>query len=393
MSIGSVSVVLCIAVAIALGWYEYNHKKIPLKYESYTPRAPSRYRKVTDLPEIQPVTEKSAFVTGANGFLGTNLVECLLEDGWDVTATHRRGSNTNVLYSMKGKGSGKLTIKPCDVTDIDSIDKAMPNNVGVVFHVAAVIQFWKHRNDRMYQVNVLGTRNIVDISLKKNAGKLVHTSSISVWGGSGMKHPVINEDVPPTANNSFYGYQNTKYLAELEVLAGIKDGLWATMINPSLILGKYDVNSMGRLTKNLQRGELPGIASGKNQVCSAREVAKAHITAAHKGRLGQRYITAGPESSMDQIVFEMTNHIPGATRPMVLPNVLVRILGLVSDIVSDFTLKQPDITIEIADFLIRKRPYVFDSALAVKELGYNDKIDIPTLVKEMVDWQLSSKFF
>ncbi|GAB5354879.1 hypothetical protein AAMO2058_000157500 [Amorphochlora amoebiformis] len=147
-----------LAISILLGAYDYKYKKAPIDYPSWTPRMPSPYRKDIELQTIQPVTKKSAYVTGANGFLGTNLVEELLKDGWQVTATHRKGSNIDILKSLDRFGPGKLSIKTADVTDVASIDESMPEGVGVVFHVAAVLEFWKPLDDLVYRVNVLGGR-------------------------------------------------------------------------------------------------------------------------------------------------------------------------------------------------------------------------------------------
>jgi nucleoside-diphosphate-sugar epimerase len=82
---------------------------------------------------------------------------------------------------------------------------------------------------------VLGTRNVIDVALQKHAGKLVHTSSVSVFFPN--MTATIDEAHPHNGLTHWASYGNTKALAELEVRAGIADGLWAVILNPAAIIG------------------------------------------------------------------------------------------------------------------------------------------------------------
>ncbi|MGB1317387.1 MAG: NAD-dependent epimerase/dehydratase family protein, partial [Flavobacteriales bacterium] len=119
---------------------------------------------------------KTAFVTGATGFLGVNLVQQLLADGWKVTALHRKTSNLSYLKRFD------VTLVEGAITDKASLVNAIPEGVDAVFHVAANTSMWSKFNDQQYQDNVIGTRNMVEVALQKKAKRFVHTSSISAWG-------------------------------------------------------------------------------------------------------------------------------------------------------------------------------------------------------------------
>src|SRR5260370_20153298 len=120
---------------------------------------------------------KSAFVTGATGFVGLNLVEELVRQGWQVTALHRVESDLAEL------GGFPVTLMPGDITDAASLRAAMPEDVYAVFHVAGNTNLWSRRNARQTRENVEGTRNVVETAGGGTAKKLVLTPSIAAYGG------------------------------------------------------------------------------------------------------------------------------------------------------------------------------------------------------------------
>ena len=152
--------------------------------------------------------QKTAFVTGATGFLGINLVRELAQQGWQVSAIKRPTSNIEYLKPFN------IQLIDGDVQDIDSLRRAMPENVDAVFHVAASTNLWSKYNRQQYQTNVVGTQNIIKVSLEKQAGRFIHTSSISAYG---IHEDNVLEDTESNALDSGINYHVTKYISEIEV--------------------------------------------------------------------------------------------------------------------------------------------------------------------------------
>ena len=119
---------------------------------------------------------RRAFVTGATGFVGRNLVEKLLPSEWDVTALVRdpQSAPTTLPKNIRTVAG--------DVTDRDSVIAAMPSEVDAVFHIAGDTNLWSANNGKQTRVNVDGSRNVVDAALAKRAKKLVATSSTAAFG-------------------------------------------------------------------------------------------------------------------------------------------------------------------------------------------------------------------
>jgi len=151
---------------------------------------------------------RSAFVTGASGFVGLNLIEELLQRGWRVTAMHRAGSDVGHLRRL---GADRVV---GDVTDATSLGRAMPQAVEVVFHVAGDTGLWSGNNAAQDRINIEGTRNTVAAALERRARRFVHTSTISVYG---MQSGRIDERSPRLGRESPINYQRSKFFAEEQV--------------------------------------------------------------------------------------------------------------------------------------------------------------------------------
>ncbi|MDH5491891.1 MAG: NAD-dependent epimerase/dehydratase family protein, partial [Myxococcales bacterium] len=155
----------------------------------------------------------SAYVSGATGFVGLNLIERLRADGWEVHAIHRESSDLRYLSPLGA------TLQVADVTDAASILETMPEEVDIVFHLAGDTSLWKPRNARQEAINVDGTRHMLEAARVRRAGRFVHTSSISAFGDQGGP---IHERTPSTALTSGVGYMRTKWLGQQEVRRAIE---------------------------------------------------------------------------------------------------------------------------------------------------------------------------
>ena len=101
------------------------------------------------------MAKTSAFVTGGTGFLGLNLVEQLVAQGWQVTALYRRSSDLALISRLPDD------LVECDILESDSLRRAIPEGVFAVFHLAADTSVWSRHDQRQSQINIEGTRNVI----------------------------------------------------------------------------------------------------------------------------------------------------------------------------------------------------------------------------------------
>lgn len=320
----------------------------------------------------------TAFVTGATGFVGLNLVDRLVRDGWDVTALHRASSDLTYLQRFApGLAVG-------DVVEADSVLAAMPKDVDAVFHVAASTSFWAVNNSEQTRINVAGTRNVVRAALERGAKRFVHTSSVAAYAPE--SGTVLREDTPSRAADHGINYSRTKWLAEQEVRAGIEKGLDAVILNPANILGPYELHNWSTLFVLVKTGKLPGVFPGAAGWCHVKSVVDAHVTAAERGSTGENYLLGSVHASyleLTKIIVELTG---GKAPSKAAPEALLRAFARLTYWVSLITRKEPDVTPELVD--VGVIDFACDCSKAENELGYQE-VPLQEMARDTYDWMVS----
>ena len=236
---------------------------------------------------------KTAFVTGATGFIGLNLIEELVQQNWEVVALHRSASDLTYLKKLNAR---RVT---GSVTDYKSVLAAMPSQPDAVFHLAGNTSVWSKHNREQYEDNVTGTRNMLKAALDKKARKFIYTSSVSSFG---FHEGQIDENTPSNAASCGVNYHLTKYLAEKEVEKAVRQGLDAVIINPCHVMGPYDKGNWSQLVKLVYHDKLPGVLPGTGTFGHVKDVVRAHIAAVEKGKTGKKYLLGGVEATYLQAI-------------------------------------------------------------------------------------------
>ncbi|MFL6650152.1 MAG: SDR family oxidoreductase [Sulfurifustaceae bacterium] len=317
---------------------------------------------------------KTAFVTGSTGFLGLNLIAQLARQGWQVMALHRASSDTTYLQRFPAERVEG------DVTDLESLTRAIPRNVDVVFHLAGDTNMWSRRNAEQDRINIDGTRNAVTAALGAGAKRFVHTSSISAYG---IHEGRIDETAEQRGRTSWINYQRSKFLSEQEVRTGIRQGLDAVILNPASIFGPYDTGSWARLIRLVWTGQLPGIPPGALSFCDSREVAKAHIAAAERGGTGENYLLGGTDATFLELVRHIGDVLGRKAPEKPTPALAMLVVSQIGNWVSYLTNRPPSITPEMVR-MVTRRMYC-DSSKAERELGFRTE-SLRTMVEDSVGW-------
>ncbi|BBM01520.1 SDR family oxidoreductase [Microbulbifer sp. GL-2] len=318
---------------------------------------------------------KHAFVTGGSGFLGANLVEQLIKDGWRVTAMHRQTSKTEMLRSMGAE------LVEASLDDPDSLHAAIPQNVDAVFHMAANTNMWRGGNAQQWKDNVEGAANIARVAREKHVGRMVVTSSISAYG---YHQDRITEESEKLADDPRHHYLYTKKREEIAVRNEIEQGLNAVFLNPCAIVGKYDTSSWAQTFFLIDKNQLPGIPPGWGSFCHAGAVARAHITAVEKGRCGENYILAGTDASFLEFFGKISELLHKPVPKRTTPAFVIQSIAWFSDLWSRVSGNEPIITPEKATLVTRR--VVASSAKAERELGYQSQVALDTMLCECRDW-------
>jgi len=269
--------------------------------------------------------EKSVIVTGSNGFLGAHICRRLLDEGFQVTALVRKGSDLSELEGVK------VHLAYGDVTNKESLVQSFKSFTTVV-HAAGVVAYKKADRPLMETVNVQGTKNTIEACIEVGVEKLVHISSCVAVGASFTPTP-LTETSPYGIESLGLGYYDTKRDAEKIVIEAAKaKKIWAVCVNPSTIYGAADAKKGSRKTQlNVARGKFPFYTSGGVNVVAVEDVLDGIIQAWTRGRSAERYLLTADNMTIKNL-FEQIAHCAGVKPPgFLIPGFVLHGLGIIGD--------------------------------------------------------------
>ena len=321
-----------------------------------------------------------AFVTGATGFLGLNLVRELITRNWEVHALHRPSSDLRYLKDLP------LTLVPGDILDTESLLTGIPEDCDALFHVAGDTSLWSGHDARQTRINVEGTRNVVDAALQRGVRRFIHTSTTSAFG----RHPgLVNESSPSLAADSVVNYEKSKYLGQELVRKASKErGLDAVILNPAAIIGPFDAQTWARTFYMLRDGKIAALPPGSVSFNHVRNIVDAHINAVDHGRTGEQYILGGETMKLADMLRKMGALLDCKVPGIVAPAALLRLIGQVSSLAARFTHREPNISLETALFM--GRSHVYDSSKAQRELGLKTA-SLDECLRDSIEWLKQEK--
>lgn len=298
-------------------------------------------------------------VTGADGFLGSNVVRELLSRGHQVKAFLHPLSKSTTLKGLD------IEIFKGDLLDANSTANAV-EGVDAVIHTAANTKTWPTRCPEHEAVNTVGTSNVIAAVQKHNIKRMVYVGTANSFGAGSKENPGTEEN--PYASAKYrLGYMDSKYEAHTIVLKAIKEGLPAVIVNPTFMFGPLDFGpSSGAMILAIYDGKVPASAPGGKNYIYVKDVAIGICNALTKGRIGESYIL-GHENLSYKEAFDVIAKTIGKKPPKLkLPGFIIILYGLISSAVSSLTGKAPDVSLPMAR--ISCHGHYYSAAKAVREL-------------------------
>jgi dihydroflavonol-4-reductase len=303
------------------------------------------------------------FITGATGFIGTHLVQRLALTEHRLVCLVRQTSDVSTLKKV---GAALVT---GDVTDRDSLLQAMKGCCWVI-NLANVYSFWEPDRRIYSEVNVGGTRNVMEVALELGVAKVLHVSTALVYGKP-ADGPFTEES--PVGPVRFSEYAETKYQGDLiawELCE--KKGLPLVVIYPAAVLGPGDPKASGQLIRSLIRRRLPATACHASIVTwvHVRDVAEAILRAMDKeDNLGEKYLVGREQLSMAQF-YKTVSEISRVPLPRVhLPDSLAMASARLLTWLADLTKKPPLWGMAVDKISTIKEGFRCDGSKAERELG------------------------
>jgi dihydroflavonol-4-reductase len=320
-----------------------------------------------------------ALVTGATGFIGANLVEALAQRGWQVRALHRASSSLKALAGLAYESAIG------DVTEPASLAAAM-RGVDVVFHVAAVADYWRSDPSRLMRVNVDGTRNVLRAAHEASVRRVVFTSSCAALGQPPFGR-ALDERAQFNLSPEAFPYGYSKHLAEQVCLDFARAGLDVVIVNPAVVFGPRDVNMVSSsLVIEAARRSLPFAPPGGVSAIDVADVCAGHIAAAERGRTGERYILTAENLTYAQL-FALLAEVVGRPRPrVILPRWVFRLAAPAVGIARERLGLRLPVSSEQVRFAAET--FWFDAGKARRELGLAPG-SVREAIRRTYDWYVA----
>ncbi|GJM16842.1 MAG: dihydroflavonol-4-reductase [Thermodesulfobacteriota bacterium] len=319
----------------------------------------------------------ATLVTGATGFIGSHIARKLVDRGVQVKVLLRKSSKTTNIDDIDvEKVYG-------DVMDMDSINEAL-SGCDTLYHTAGVASFRKEDYQKMEDINVDGTSNILNAAVESGIKKVVHTSSIAAIGVD-SEGGVANEETEYDLDYLGVKYLDTKHRGEQIALDLAKKGLPLVVVNPATVIGTGDIYlSSTAFILWYYKKKFPGYMDGTLNMVDVEDVAEGHILAAEKGGIGERYILGNKNFTLLEL-FSLLEEVTGVPKPkMKIPYFMALASGYFVERILGMSFPNYS-TMDLDSVKLSKLRWHFDSSKAINELGYQPR-DVKESVKNTLEW-------
>lgn len=303
-------------------------------------------------------------ITGANGYIGNKLAHELAAAGNTVHAIVRKDVPPGLLAHPN------IIIHKADIMDKQSLLHAI-KGCKQLYHTAAKVGAWAKKPAIFYDVNVNGTRNVLNAALQCAVEKTVFTSTCGVIGPS-LNRPMCEDD--PRINSFSIDYELSKKMAEDLVLQYAKKGMNVVIVSPSKVYGpgniSHSMTSNAMISSFLEKRYAFIPSPGTNLVCMAyiEDIIHGHIQAMVHGKAGNKYILGGINISYKDF-FENIRSLSGNKGQLLqVPRQVVKAWSILQLLGYRLTGKEPAFSTRSVDIAFAN--YAFCSDKAIQELGY-----------------------
>lgn len=316
-------------------------------------------------------------VTGGTGFTGKALVKRLLDEKHQVVALdYKEGLKTEEIRSWG------VQVVIGSVTDKDIVKRSM-EGIDIVYHLAAAFRELNVPQSYYKEVNVGGTKNVLEEAFAQKVKKFIYCSTCGVHGN--IEHPPAGEDAP--IHPADY-YQQTKYEAEPIVNEFFKKGLKTVIMRPAAIYGPGDPERFFMIFKRVAKGKFPIFGNGKTlyHPLYIDNLVDALMLAMHEGKGdGQTYLIADEEYvEIEKLVRKVAEALGVKVKIRHHPFLPLLIMGHIMEKLCKSFRITPAIFPRRVDWYKQNRAFKIDKAK--RELGYQPKVGLEEGLRRTAEW-------
>ena len=318
-------------------------------------------------------------VTGGTGFLGSTLIQHLIQAGHQVIATKRVDS---IVPSFL-QGQAAIRWVDADVTDYFALSDLFAE-AKQVYHCAAVVSYQKADWAQMLHINIQGTKHIVDLCLEHQA-RLVHVSSIASLGPR-KQQELISESNFWDDGTAHSKYSLSKYESEMEVWRGIAEGLDAVIVNPSVIMGAGSKGRGAGAIFDLVKKGLKAYPTGSVGIVDVNDVALVMIQLMENTNIHSERFILNSDNLSNKSLLEKIATLLGKPAPTIpAKKWMLNLAWRAAKVVSLINNKKPALTRESAQ--ASSTLLAYSNKKIVAATNYQFKSVVDTLKEMSLDYK------
>jgi dihydroflavonol-4-reductase len=308
------------------------------------------------------VSDDVTLVTGVSGFVGAAVARALAAQGYRVRGLARGSSARTNLIDFPGE------LAEGDLRDAQAVRRAM-DGVRHLFHVAADYRIWAPDPDEIVRNNRLTTGHIIDAALAEGVERIVYTSSVATL----LPDPkgAADESRTARADQVVGAYKRSKVVAEQLVRAAVADHqLPAVIVHPSTPIGPRDVRPTptGRIIVEAANGRIPAFVETGLNLVHVDDVARGHVLALERGRLGENYILGGQDVSLAEMLAAIAHQVGRKPPTVPVPRAPLMPLAWMNEQFARLLGYEPFLTLD--GLRMSGHHMFYSSAKAEAQLGY-----------------------
>ncbi len=317
-------------------------------------------------------------VTGANGFLGSHIVQNLLSRDYEVRAFILKGTSLETIAGL-----------PCEIYEGDLLNrddlKASMNTCDYLIHTAAITDVWPTKNKLSWKLNYELVVQLAEIVRQQGIKKYVHVGTANSFGFGSKTNPGF-EEMPFNSEKYGLDYINSKKVAQDYLLkeAQKEKPLPVIIINPTFMIGENDTKpGPGEMIISVIKGKVPGYAKGGRSFAAVKDVAVATVNALEQGVIGECYITGGTNLNYQEF-FGLIGKLANVKAPKrKIPTWFALTFAAIIEGWAKLRKKKPLLTVTMAK--ISGDGHYYSSSKAIKQLGYI-QTPVEVALSEAIKW-------
>jgi dihydroflavonol-4-reductase len=313
-----------------------------------------------------------AFVTGGSGFIGSHLIDALLERSWHVAAIAHRAPLPQ---------ADRVTVYPGDVTDLRALGAGLME-ADVVFHLAAAVGSSPTARGDYSRINAAGTESVLEAARRAGVARVIHFGSAGVFGAV-RDGDVAGEDYPP---RPILAYDHAKLAGEETARRFAAAGLDVVIVRPGWAYGPRDRRTF-KLIRQIARGRffMPVKGDARQSPVYIDDLVKGILLAAARGRTGETYHLAGSEVLTARAIVEEVAAAGGRRIPRFpLPAPAARLAAYLLEKAFLPLHREPPLSRPKLSFFLQSK--AISSAKAERELGYSPEVEFRRGIRLALDW-------